>query len=131
MEFKLKPIEIPKETPFAYDALDRKESVESVAALIEELTGPFVLAINSPWGTGKTIFVKFVKTTLEAKNIACLYFNAWETDFVEEILEYMNEEIAPEGFARCDLKGQCRGFLRLLPQDTCWETFEKLPLLPN
>ncbi len=86
MEFKLKPIKIPPENPFTYDALDRKESVESVAALIEELTGPFVLAINSPWGTGKTTFVQFVQATLEAKNIACIYFNAWETDFASDPL---------------------------------------------
>ncbi len=86
MEFKLKPIEITRENPFANDALDRKESVESVAALIEELTGPFVLAINSPWGTGKTTFVKLVQATLEAKDIACLYFSAWETDFASDPL---------------------------------------------
>ncbi|MCH7939053.1 MAG: NTPase, partial [Candidatus Marinimicrobia bacterium] len=100
MKYKLNPIEIPPDNPFANDALDRKESVESVAALIEELPGPFVLAINSPWGTGKTTFVKFVKTILEAKGIACVYFSAWETDFASDpMIAFLGElEVAAKGF---------------------------------
>ena len=81
MEFKLKPIEVPVETPFKFDVLNRKESIEALTNLINSLNGPFVLTIDSPWGTGKTTFIRIWKAVLESQNFACLYFNAWEKDF--------------------------------------------------
>lgn len=86
MEFKLSPIEIPSDDPFRFDGLDRRASVEALASLLDALSGPFVLAINSPWGTGKTTFVRMLKAFLESKGFFCLYFNAWETDFTTDPL---------------------------------------------
>lgn len=86
MEFKLSPIEIPSDDPFRFDGLSRRTSVEALASLLDALSGPFVLAINSPWGTGKTTFVRMLKTFLESKGFFCLYFNAWETDFTTDPL---------------------------------------------
>ena len=54
MKFKLDPIEVPPDNPFLHDALDREEAVKALANLIDNLEAPFVLALNSPWGTGKT-----------------------------------------------------------------------------
>lgn len=81
MKFKLTPIAVPLDDPFRFDALNRKPSVEALSSLIEKLSGPFVLAIDSPWGTGKTTFVQFLMAVLSKKEFKCLYFNAWETDF--------------------------------------------------
>jgi predicted KAP-like P-loop ATPase len=81
MKYKLAPIEIPTDDPFQFDALDRRPSVEALSLLIDELQGPFVLAIDSPWGTGKTIFVQLLQSVLKGKGFTCLYFNSWETDF--------------------------------------------------
>lgn len=81
MEFKLAPIEISSQDPFKFDALGRLPSVEALSSLIEELQGPFVLAIDSPWGTGKTTFVQMLQSVLKEKGFKCLYFNSWETDF--------------------------------------------------
>jgi hypothetical protein len=86
MEFKVQPIEVPEDDPFRFDALERRASVEMLTSLIEELQGPFVLAIDSPWGTGKTTFIKIWKTFLESKGFVCLHFNAWETDFTTDPL---------------------------------------------
>ena len=86
MEYKLAPLEIPDENPFENDALNRKESIESLTILVSELNGPFVLAIDSPWGTGKTTFIQMWKKHLESKNFVCLYFNAWESDFTTDPL---------------------------------------------
>ncbi|HHT9105983.1 MAG TPA: KAP family P-loop NTPase fold protein [Candidatus Wujingus californicus] len=86
MEYKLPPIEIPQDDPFRFDALNRRASVEFIASLFDALKGPFVLAIDSPWGTGKTTFVRMLKTFLESKGFVCLYFNAWETDFTTDPL---------------------------------------------
>ncbi len=81
MKYKLKPLEIPAEDPFKFDALNRRPSVEALSLLLDELEGPFVLAIDSPWGTGKTTFVRLLMSDLKSKGYACLYFNAWTTDF--------------------------------------------------
>ncbi len=92
MEFKIPPLEIPLDDPFRFDALDRKPSVEALSNLITSLRGPFVLAIDSPWGTGKTTFIKIWKTYLESQGFACLYFNAWETDFsTDPLVAFLSE----------------------------------------
>ena len=86
MQFKLLPLEIQSDDPFRFDGLERRASVEAVASLLDTLSGPFVLAIDSPWGTGKTTFVRLLKAFLESRNFFCLYFNAWETDFTTDPL---------------------------------------------
>jgi hypothetical protein len=86
MQFKLPPLEVPSEDPFRFDGLQRLASVEAVALLLDNLSGPFVLAIDSPWGTGKTTFIRMLKGYLELRGTACLYFNAWETDFTTDPL---------------------------------------------
>jgi hypothetical protein len=86
MEIKLSPLEVPPDNPFKFDVLKREESVEVICNLLDTLNCPFVLAIDSPWGTGKTTFVKMLKAILESKDYVCLYFNAWETDFTNDPL---------------------------------------------
>ncbi|MCW5208923.1 hypothetical protein VU10_01695 [Desulfobulbus sp. US1] len=46
--YKLKGLEVPSDEPFRCDALKREPSVEALSTLIGELSGPFVLAIDSP-----------------------------------------------------------------------------------
>jgi hypothetical protein len=81
MKYKLAPLDLPADDPFRFDALNRKPSAKSVSLLVDELEGPFVLAIDSPWGTGKTTFVKMLLGVLQEKGYPCLYFDAWKTDF--------------------------------------------------
>jgi hypothetical protein len=90
----LKPIEIQIDpcNPFLKDSFERKAVVESMVRLIEHLNGPFVIAIDSPWGTGKTTFLKMLRAQLEREKFACLHFNAWETDFAEDpLIAFMGE----------------------------------------
>lgn len=92
MKYKLEPIEIPEEDPFQFDALERKQAVESISSLLGELSGPFVLAIDSPWGTGKTTFIKMMMRYLEQSEFTCVYFNAWETDFsTDPLIAFVGE----------------------------------------
>jgi predicted KAP-like P-loop ATPase len=86
MQFKLSPIEVPPDDPFRFDCLERRISVEAIFSLLDNLNGPFVLAIDSPWGTGKTTLIRMLKAFLELKGFSCLYFNAWETDFTTDPL---------------------------------------------
>jgi hypothetical protein len=86
MHFKPSELVIDPANPFAYDAFERQEIVGAATRLITGLTGPFVIAIDSEWGTGKTTFIRMLKVCLEAEGHPCLYFNAWETDFAEDPL---------------------------------------------
>lgn len=86
MHFKPSELVIDPQNPFAFDAFDRQEIVGAATRLITGLTGPFVIAIDSGWGTGKTTFIRMLKVCLEAEGHPCLHFNAWETDFAEDPL---------------------------------------------
>ncbi len=79
-------IEIPQDNPFVNDKLKRKIIVENLTRLVESTNQPFVISIEAPWGWGKTTFIKMWKTFLESIGHTSLYFNAWETDFVEDPL---------------------------------------------
>ncbi|MCJ0225597.1 hypothetical protein JY758_18730 [Clostridioides difficile] len=78
-------IEIKKENPFEYDKLWRKSEIENLTNLFELVDNQLVLAINSPWGTGKTTFLRMWETYLGSKEelinkYEVIYFNAWEND---------------------------------------------------
>lgn len=52
MKFRIAEVEVPADEPFKFDALARKPVVEFLRDLITQIEGPFVLALDSPWGTG-------------------------------------------------------------------------------
>lgn len=81
MELKIDPIEIPEDDPFRNDQLERKESAVILTQLISNIRKPFVLSIDSSWGTGKTTFVKMWRQHLMNEGYPTLYFSAWENDF--------------------------------------------------
>jgi len=80
VKFRLEEIEIPEDEPFKNDALKRQPVVEFVRDLIKQLEGPFVLALDSPWGTGKTTVVRMLRASLKKDGITSVYFNAWKED---------------------------------------------------
>jgi hypothetical protein len=93
MRLKAPPIEISSKNPFEHDLLNRAESANVLKQFVENLTEPFVLAIDSPWGTGKTTFLKMWVEVLRASGFRCLYFSAWENDFSESPLVSLIGEI--------------------------------------
>ena len=86
MKYRLPELEVPSDQPFQHDALERKPLVEFLANLIGRLEGPFVLALDSPWGTGKTTIVKMLQAQLVLDQFQCVYFNAWKVDYVTDPL---------------------------------------------
>lgn len=87
-------IEIPKDSPFTNDKLERQKIAENLTRLVQSTTQPFVISIEAPWGWGKTTFIEMWKKHLESLGHTCLYFNAWENDFVEDPLIAFVGEIA-------------------------------------
>lgn len=79
-------LDIPKENPFVNDKLQRKIIAENLTQLVQSTNQPFVISVEAPWGWGKTTFVKMWKTHLESLGHTCIYFNAWENDFVDDPL---------------------------------------------
>ena len=85
MKLRIQPIDIdvPQDDPFRNDQLDRKEFVEAMTNVLRSTIGPGVLAVDSPWGTGKTVFLKMTAAHLRQNGFTVVEFNAWETDFAE------------------------------------------------
>jgi hypothetical protein len=89
---KVPALNIPDEEPFRHDALNRGESVEILTDLISTIEQPFVLAVESPFGMGKTTFLRMWRAYLRQKNLPVLYFNAWETDFTgDPLISFIGE----------------------------------------
>jgi hypothetical protein len=86
MKFRLAEIEVPDDDPFKHDSLQRKDVVEFVGNLIKQFEGPFVLALDSPWGTGKTTVVNMLRAVLKKDKYTTVYFNAWKEDYVSDPL---------------------------------------------
>lgn len=102
MKFKPDHLVIDSENPFKFDALKREQSIQALTGFIDSINGPFVLAIDSPWGTGKTAFIKMWQAHLEKQNQKTLYFNAWESDFSTDPMVAFVAEISSlmEGFQK-------------------------------
>jgi hypothetical protein len=96
MRFKARPIEVPEDDPFKEDLLSRKASAEALTDLVESLAEPFVLAIDSPWGTGKSVFLRMWLQFLRNRGFCCLHFNAWENDFTDSPLVSLIGEVGAE-----------------------------------
>lgn len=86
MTYRLPDLEISPTDPFLNDALNRKPVVEFLASFLGRVNGPFVMALDSPWGTGKTTLIRMLKAKLEHENFQCVYFNAWQVDYVTDPL---------------------------------------------
>ncbi|WP_067145443.1 KAP family P-loop NTPase fold protein [Pseudotamlana agarivorans] len=89
MKIKHKDPIIPPEEgtdPFENCKLGRKPYAEVLTSIVESYADGFVLAINNPWGEGKSTFVKMWRQHLINDKFQTLYFNAWENDFQENVL---------------------------------------------
>ncbi len=65
------------------DRLYRNEIAEHLTHILASANSPFVMNINSPWGTGKTFFLKRWQLSIRDKHPS-LFFNAWETDYSDD-----------------------------------------------
>ncbi|TDT90776.1 KAP family P-loop NTPase fold protein [Pseudodesulfovibrio indicus] len=68
---------------FASDQLDRGAHVNAITDLMLTTEGSFVLTLSSPWGTGKTTFMRMWKAYLEYRGRTCILFNAWQNDYAD------------------------------------------------
>ena len=87
MRIRPKPFVIPASgDPFVNDTLGRRTHIEALTELVRNMSGPCVLAIDGPWGSGKTVFLRLWARFLRSKRFKVAEFNAWETDFGDDPL---------------------------------------------
>lgn len=86
MKLKLNEIDIPAEKPFDNDVLNREQHAESLTELVSKINMPFVIGIDSEWGTGKTTFLKMWRQLLINNEFPTIYYNSWENDFSDSAL---------------------------------------------
>ena len=86
MSIKPKGPRPTKEEPFCGDTIDRKAEVRGLSKCITALEGePFVIAIDAPWGSGKSKFLDMWALSVSGE-MTVVQFNAWECDYVSDPL---------------------------------------------
>tara|TARA_Y100001954_G_scaffold119941_1_gene129133 strand:- start:4677 stop:6113 length:1437 start_codon:yes stop_codon:yes gene_type:complete len=94
---------------FKEDKLDRGPHVRAITHLLTDVESDFVLTLSSPWGTGKTTFMRMWKAYLEYKGYPCVMFNAWEHDYAENpfltFIAEMSEQLTAMGGKSAELEG--------------------------
>ena len=73
--------------PFSEDKLNREPIAQMLTRLIDNLSNSgAVIALDGEWGVGKTTFVRMWKQSLVDNEYRTLYFNAWESDYIDDPL---------------------------------------------
>jgi hypothetical protein len=80
--------------PFDDDLLNLKGIAETISNIIVNTQDPFVYSINSPYGTGKTFFLRRLHCLLEKKQCLVVSYNAWESDFYSDPISALIGELA-------------------------------------
>ena len=112
---KLRPSipEISHENPFANCKLKREPFAKILTSVINQSEDGFTMALNGPWGTGKTTFVQMWKKYLENSGYTTAYINAWEMDFNTNPLVSILGEVC--SMANCT-KREFKKVLKVLPR---------------
>lgn len=76
--------DITKEGPFDNCKLGREKYAHILNNIFSHYGDGFVMALDNPWGTGKTTFVLMWQKLLEKNEFHTIYFNAWENDINNE-----------------------------------------------
>ncbi len=79
-------LEIPENNPFKYDQLNREKVARMLKNIFTKFNKGAVVTIDSPWGTGKTTFIKMLSRFLKKDHFITLNFNAWESDYADDPL---------------------------------------------
>ena len=110
-KFRIQPkdIEIPEENPFKNDQLDRRKMIESLTYLVGATEGPCVIAVDAPWGAGKTTFLRMWSQHLRNQKFPVVEFNAWETDFSDDPFVALCAEMI-RGFGEGEGAGPAKEF---------------------
>lgn len=86
LRYRPDEIAVIPESPFKNDKLRREPFVSAVTDLLKSIQEPFVIALNAPWGAGKTTTLRMLEPNLTAAGMTVVSFNAWEVDYATDPL---------------------------------------------
>lgn len=86
MLFKAEPIAVPANDPFRHDSLERRTQVRNLGLLLKEAPGSVLCAVDGPWGSGKSTFLRLLRAEMEGQAHPTLWLDAWESDFADDPL---------------------------------------------
>lgn len=75
------------------DELGRKDLAIDYINLIHDLESKQVIALDAPWGSGKSTFIDLMCKRFEEDKDVYIKFNAWENDYTEEPLLSLMSDI--------------------------------------
>lgn len=78
------------------DKADRSHLVPVLAKLIAEANPPFTFSINGGWGSGKTIFMKWVEEEIGksySRSVFPIWFNAWQYESLGNLIYPLVKEL--------------------------------------
>jgi predicted KAP-like P-loop ATPase len=86
MKLLVPPLNVSHENGFTpeVDIFNRKFFGESLFDLVRNTEDELVLALDAPWGEGKSTFIKMWKGLLTKNDTPCIYFDAFENDYQSE-----------------------------------------------
>lgn len=79
---------------FKDDNLERKETAKYYLQFINKLQGNHTIALDAPWGSGKSTFIDFMCEDMDKDENKDIYikYNAWDNDYTDEpFLSLMSE----------------------------------------
>ena len=82
--------------PFANDLMGRKAQADALAKLATSVSGPAVIAVDAPYGVGKSTFLSMFASTLKLQNAAkvkVIEHNAWKTEIGDMPSNSLSREI--------------------------------------
>ena len=93
IRMRVPDFEVPEGDIFGNDRLDRRRQIKNLTHNLLNMQGPCVVAIDAPWGAGKTAFLKMWAHYLRDKGFGVAEVNAWDTDDCDDPLIALHTEL--------------------------------------
>jgi hypothetical protein len=84
------------DAPFSGDLFQRKDLANRLTGLIERMNDGTVIAIDAPWGAGKTWFAKNWQSQLKTDGYGAVLVDAFKHDYVEDPFLILCSEVLSE-----------------------------------
>lgn len=84
---------VDKDNPFQDDLFERKDYAKQLTGYLDLLRNGAVLAIDAPWGEGKSWFGRNWAADLESQDYRVIYLDAFQQDYVEDPFLLIASEI--------------------------------------
>lgn len=88
---------IDENKPFKNCKFERQENADILENVLKYTKDNVVINLTAPWGYGKTTFLKMFAQQLSNHKKTCIYFSAWEHDYVEDpfsaLIGYLTNEL--------------------------------------